>query len=120
MPVTECVFGDVRMARDAGAQYYWSLLSGSGSLSDWIKIGLKSETAAGAGGRDLTYVHLQETAARTWTIQHNLAKFPSVAVIDSSNKIVIGQVTYANVNRVIVTFESRGLPVAFSGKAYLN
>ena len=64
---------------------------------------------------DKHYVHDQGQASATWSITHNLAKYPSVTVIDSGNTAVIGQVTYTNTNTLSVAFSS-----AFSGKAYLN
>jgi hypothetical protein len=63
----------------------------------------------------VTFVFNQTTAASTWSITHNLGKFPSVSVVDSSNNVVIGEVEYNSNNQVTLTFAS-----AFSGKAYLN
>lgn len=62
-----------------------------------------------------TYVHTQSQAADTWTIKHNLNKYPSVSVVDSANSIVVGEITYINKNELIVGFTG-----AFSGKAILN
>ena len=64
---------------------------------------------------DKNYVFVQGVPATTWTIQHNLEKFPSITVIDSGNTVVIGQYTYINNNNVTLTFSA-----AFAGKAYLN
>jgi hypothetical protein len=66
-------------------------------------------------GSDKSYVFVQGVPATTWTIQHNLQKFPSITVIDSGNTVVIGQYTYINNNNVTLTFSA-----AFAGKAYLN
>ena len=62
-----------------------------------------------------TYTFTQSSAATTWTIDHNLGKFPSVTVVDSSNNVVVGFQTYNNNNQIVLTFSA-----AFSGKAYLN
>lgn len=62
-----------------------------------------------------TYVHTQSQAADTWTIKHNLNKYPSVSIVDSANSIVVGEITYINKNELIVGFTG-----AFSGKAILN
>jgi len=35
-----------------------------------------------------TYEFVQDTPATTWTITHNLIKFPSVTVVDSSGNVV--------------------------------
>ena len=64
---------------------------------------------------DKNFVFTQNNPAITWTITHNLDKFPSVSVVDSANEIVYGEVTYTNTNLLTVTFTA-----AFSGKAYLN
>lgn len=62
-----------------------------------------------------TYVHSQGVASNTWTINHNLGKYPSVTVTDSTGRIVVGGVQYVDANTVILTFSG-----AFSGTAYLN
>jgi hypothetical protein len=64
---------------------------------------------------DLSYVHVQGTAAPSWTIAHNLGKYPSVSVVDSAGSWWIGDVTYININTVRVDFGA-----GFSGKAFLN
>jgi len=60
-------------------------------------------------------VFTQGSAASTWTIAHNLEKFPSVTVVDSANNVVVGHITYTNTNSLTVSFSS-----SFSGKAYIN
>ena len=72
-------------------------------------------TSTGIIWTDQTYTHNQSGASSTWTITHNLNKFPSVTVIDSANTVIIGQVAYSSVNQVTITFKS-----ATGGKAYLN
>ena len=64
---------------------------------------------------DKNFVFTQNAPATTWTITHDLNKFPSVSVVDSANEVVFGDVTYTNTNSLTVTFTA-----AFSGKAYLN
>jgi len=61
------------------------------------------------------YTHTQIAASSSWSVTHNLGKFPSVSIVDSGNHVVIGDVEYINSNELIITFTS-----AFSGKAYLN
>lgn len=68
-----------------------------------------------SGGEDKTYVYSQVVAAKTWDIEHNLNKYPSVSVVDSGNNVVVGEVTYIDKNNVRVNFNA-----AFSGNAYLN
>lgn len=64
---------------------------------------------------DKTYTHTQSVAASTWTIQHNLNKYPAVTVIDSAGSCVVGEVKYIDANALTVIFSG-----AFSGKAFLN
>ena len=64
---------------------------------------------------DANHVHDQGSPSAQWVIDHNLAKKCSVTVVDSSNQVVIGQVTYNTVNRVTIDFDS-----SFSGKAFYN
>ena len=66
-------------------------------------------------GNDKSYIFTQAVPSTTWTVSHNLEKFPSITVIDSGNTVVIGQYTYINNNNVTLTFSA-----AFAGKAYLN
>lgn len=61
------------------------------------------------------YVHVQSSAATTWTITHNLKMYPSVTVVDSGGTHVMGDVTYTTLNTASVSFTS-----PFSGKAYLS
>lgn len=61
------------------------------------------------------YVHEQQVASTTWTINHNMDKYPSVNIVDSANDEVTGEVKYNSLNQITITFTA-----AFSGKAYLN
>lgn len=63
----------------------------------------------------LWYLHEQAEAASVWSIEHNLDRFPSVAIVDSSENLVVGNVTYIDSNNIVVSFNG-----AFKGKAYLN
>lgn len=67
-----------------------------------------------------TYTHTQSAASATWTITHNLNKFPSVTVIDSGDSVVQGEILYNSANQLTLTFYAGGGTSAFSGKAYLN
>ena len=72
-----------------------------------------------ASASDKTFVFTQGVPATTWTIQHNLGKFPSVGVVDTASvangQLYYGDVKYIDSNNLTVTFASQ-----FSGKAYLN
>ncbi|HOP80067.1 MAG TPA: hypothetical protein PLZ21_05810 [Armatimonadota bacterium] len=62
-----------------------------------------------------TYIHHQQVAAKIWRIEHNLGGYPSVTIVDSSGRYVIGNVQYLNENTIEVSFSA-----SFAGKAYLN
>lgn len=64
---------------------------------------------------DLNYLHEQVIPSATWTITHNLGKFPSINVMDTAGTEIEGAVEYTNTNTLIVSFNN-----AFSGKATLN
>lgn len=66
-----------------------------------------------AGGE--TYVHTQSASATTWTISHNLSRYPSITVVDSAGTVVIGAAHYVDTNTVELSFSS-----PFQGKAFLN
>ena len=61
------------------------------------------------------YVYTQSTSSNTWAIAHNLGKYPSVTVIDSTGAEVFGNIEYVDTNNVTLSFN-----IAITGKAYLN
>ena len=68
-----------------------------------------------AGEGDLHFTYVQGVPSTSWSIQHNLGKFPSITVIDSAGTVVTGQYTYNDINNVTLTFSA-----PFAGTAYLN
>lgn len=61
------------------------------------------------------YIHNQGPSSNQWAITHNLGKYPSVTIVDTSQNEVIGEVEYISNNEIRVAFSA-----PFSGKAYLN
>lgn len=61
------------------------------------------------------YIHEQGVASAVWAVQHNLNKYPSVTVVDSSENVIIADVAYVDVNTVKITMNG-----ASKGRAYLN
>ncbi len=57
----------------------------------------------------------QITPAEEWIIIHNLKRYPSVSIVDSSGALVFGDVTYISENELHVRFQA-----PFSGICYLN
>jgi len=66
-----------------------------------------------------TYIHTQSVTSNTWNINHQLNKFPSVTVVDTTVSAdgikVIGDIEYVDNNNITITFVHEIL-----GKAYLN
>ena len=65
--------------------------------------------------KDKHFTFFQNSASKVWTATHNLQKHPSVSVIDSGGNVVIGDVTYIDLNQIQITFKA-----SFSGIAYFN
>jgi hypothetical protein len=69
-----------------------------------------------SGTGDKTFNFTQGSPSATWTIQHNLGKFPSATIVDTGDTSVLGgQIEYIDNNNLTITFGS-----AFAGKAFLN
>lgn len=64
---------------------------------------------------DTHFLFSQLVASATWTIIHNLGRYPAVTVIDSAGNIIVGAVEYVDTNTLIIGFSA-----PFSGKAALN
>ena len=64
---------------------------------------------------DKTFEFTKATPSATWTIQHNMGKFPSVVVVNNNNVVMYGNITYIDTNNLTINFSA-----GFSGKAYLN
>ena len=68
-----------------------------------------------SGVGDKNFVFNQAVASATWTVQHNLNKFPSCTMVLSTGQQGYGDVTFIDENNLTITFAS-----AESGKAYIN
>ena len=64
---------------------------------------------------DQTYVFVQSVPSTTWTITHNLNKYPSVSVVNINNVVMYGEITYISPSQLQIEFSA-----GFSGKAYMN
>jgi len=69
----------------------------------------------GGVSQDSNYVYTQTSPSAIWVVTHNLAKYPSVTIVDSAFNVVYGEVLYDSINQVTITFAG-----AFSGKAFFN
>ena len=88
-------------------------IGGNGNITDKLLYDFAVFTLSSQGAP--TFQFTQGAPATTWNIQHNLGKFPSITVIDTSNTVVNGEYTYTDNNNVVLNFSA-----AFAGKAYLN
>ena len=68
-----------------------------------------------SGVGDKNFVFNQAVASATWTVQHNLNKFPSCTMTLSTGQQGYGDVTFIDENNLTITFAG-----AESGKAYIN
>lgn len=64
---------------------------------------------------DWNYVHTQSSPSSSWSINHNLGKYPSVTIVDTAGSEVEGNVTHTGPNGLTITFTA-----PFSGKAFIN
>ena len=64
---------------------------------------------------DKTYTYTQSFETKSWSIQHNLNKYPSVMVVDKNLCQIWGDVQYLDLNTVRITFTEN-----FTGQAFLN
>lgn len=86
------------------------------TLVDAINEAAQSGGGGGGGGTaSPAYTYTQGNASEEWNIKHDLGKYPSVTIVDSSGNAVVGDVKYLSSNEILVSFTG-----AFSGKAYLN
>jgi hypothetical protein len=112
------VYKLVSLVVDAGdANYYnatFTVITANGNIiaNKYYGFAIYPEVATTG---DLNFTFTQGTPATTWTITHNLGKFPSVSVVDTADTQVYGEVEYIDDNSLRITFSA-----AFGGKAYLN
>ena len=68
-----------------------------------------------APSADKFFAYEQAQPSNTWTIQHNLRKYPSVSIVDTAGSAFLGEVHYIDENSLTVSFAA-----AVAGYAYLN
>lgn len=88
------------------------ILTGGTTNANWVAF---SAGGGGGGGGATTVTFNQSSASASWTIIHNLSRFPSVTVVDSAGTTVEGDVQYLSANALTVAFA-----YPFAGVAYLN
>ena len=65
-------------------------------------------------GHQYNHIH-HASGGKNMEVEHDLGSYPSVTVVDSSGRYVIGDVQYLDENTIEVSFSA-----SFAGKAYLN
>jgi hypothetical protein len=88
---------------------------GKSTYEIWLEEGNVGSVADFLNSMDRNFIFTQTIPSATWTIEHNLNKFPSVTVVDEDDNVYYGEVIYENSNEITINFTG-----AFSGKAYLN
>lgn len=66
---------------------------------------------------ELYYVYNFSNQNSSFTITHNLGKYPSVTIVDSDKYKIYGDIKYLNENQIEITFST---PTNISGVVYLN
>jgi|14BtaG_2_1085337.scaffolds.fasta_scaffold18899_1 hypothetical protein len=119
-PNNFAVFNAGSFVVDSGDSNFYDLaVTHKNSNGSWVEGKIYSiNIYPGAG--DLSYTHTQSSAATTWTIAHNLGKYPSVTIKFSTgaeydNNNALGGVTFTDANNLTIN-----LAAAESGVAYLN
>lgn len=80
-----------------------------------ILAGQRGAPGKSGAGASSTFTWQQAIALATWTIPHNLDRYPSVTVVDGLGRRVEPDVAYISSDIIQIT---HGLP--FAGVAYLN
>jgi hypothetical protein len=64
-----------------------------------------------------SYIHTQNIASSSWTVNHNLGYKPGgILVMDSAGENWVGEVTHIDNNTLIINFNSS----SFGGRAYIS
>lgn len=90
---------------------------GGGGDVDIVGSALIDVTKSGSTARisSISYMFEQGVAADTWTIEHNLNKYPSITLVDSAGTFFQAAIVYDSLNRCTVYMNA-----ATTGRAYLN
>jgi hypothetical protein len=90
------------------------LYVGDHAVYSWDGVKWVATSIGDSGDGQAGYYHTQLSPSDSWTIHHNLDRYPAVVVLDSSNRQVFGDVQYLSTNTLVVTFNA-----PFSGNAQL-
>lgn len=94
-----------------GSDGFWYLFASNGDAIKILDL-LTGQVIV----EDKYYVHTQGVASSTWTVNHNLGKFPSVRAVDSAGtSIPIIEVSDTDINTCVLS-----LAFSASGKVFCN
>jgi hypothetical protein len=65
--------------------------------------------------RQANYIHNQTSVSTTWTVTHNLNRYPPITTVNTSDAQIIGGVVYTSINQITVTFSE-----AVAGRAFVG
>jgi len=109
------VYTCTALAQDSGNTDFYDLTliyrSGNGNLVNEYNY----TVVLFAGAQDKDFTFFQNSGAATWTIAHNLNKFPSVMITTAAGEKVEADVSHTDKNNLTISFSG-----AISGYAYLN
>lgn len=94
--------------------------TGASAYEVWLAQGNVGTVQDFFSSLDKFFEHNQQTSSSTWTIEHNLNKFPSAVVVDNYNRVFSGEIIYLDKNNLKINFKKQGNPHPLTGKAYLN
>lgn len=80
-----------------------------------VEVAIQGPPGPGGGGGGSTYTHIQSTPLATWTVAHNLNRFPSITVVDNLGNQIYPDVRYIDNDIIQVTHS-----VPLTGRAYCN
>ena len=61
------------------------------------------------------YVHEQLQPSSTWIVNHGMHKYPNITILDSNNRLVMGDIEYSSLDTVTLLFSE-----SIAGKAHLT
>ena len=80
-----------------------------------VSIAAPGSPSSGGGGDDKNYIHVKSPLSASWTVNHNLGKWPVVTVVDTGDNVLVPDVHYIDNSSLTVTFAA-----PTSGKAVCN
>tara|TARA_B110000444_G_C18694348_1_gene525850 strand:- start:300 stop:740 length:441 start_codon:yes stop_codon:yes gene_type:complete len=107
---------DLRLIDSDGVDVSTTKFKGVGNLIN-ITTPINNQINIEALASDANFIYSgnQNVASKTWTIVHNLNKYPSVTVVDTAVQTIYGRVDYPLQSKVVITFAN---PI--KGLAFLN